>query len=147
MIQQRGSEAQAASRKCVSLLREIPQLSPDMPSMAMRTSIAKLCMELDLFNDACDILEMLLETTDKYAEVWYLCGVCYLHLNERDSAIEYFTGAGKTLTAVIQSGASDNGLGQSIVEMLKQAQALPSAPQEQKQQQQQQQGNGMDTAE
>jgi len=49
----------------------------EMPSYEFRTQCAKLCLELEQWETASDILDLLLEEYDGNAEIWYLSGFAY----------------------------------------------------------------------
>jgi len=62
----------------------------DMPSYEFRTQCAKLCLELEQWETASDVLDLLLEEFDENAEVWYLAGFAY-SFYEAEAALECLT--------------------------------------------------------
>ena len=49
----------------------------DYPSFSHRMNCIKLLIELKLFDNALDVLEINLEENDEDGETWYLLGWCY----------------------------------------------------------------------
>jgi tetratricopeptide (TPR) repeat protein len=61
-----------------------------MPSLEFRIVTGKLLIEVEKFEQACDILEGVMQEDDENAEVWFLVGTCYNALEDYDNALEYF---------------------------------------------------------
>jgi tetratricopeptide (TPR) repeat protein len=69
-------------------------------NVATKINVAKLLMELGLFEDGKFVLEYALGVDDSIAELWYLTGVCYGQLENNEDARTYLEQCVKMLKKV-----------------------------------------------
>jgi tetratricopeptide (TPR) repeat protein len=69
--------------------KRFPMNDLEMPLFSQRLSTAKLCIELELYEEALNVLETLLAEDDGDAEIWYLFGWTYYLTQEFSMAKEY----------------------------------------------------------
>nr|CCA15620.1 conserved hypothetical protein [Albugo laibachii Nc14]CCA16319.1 conserved hypothetical protein [Albugo laibachii Nc14] len=71
----------------------IMELADDnlMPDSVFRTVTGKLLIEVNMYDQACDILEDVVNEDDEDAEVWFLIATCYQNLGEAEEAVECFS--------------------------------------------------------
>ena len=72
-----------------------------VPSLASRLSTAKMCMEVELWPEAADVLDRMLAEDDTDMEVWFLLGESLLHSGEVDAALETVETAAAMVAAAI----------------------------------------------
>ncbi|EEB09006.1 fungal protein [Schizosaccharomyces japonicus yFS275] len=80
--QQRVDDAKAALKKCIDI---IFNAEPDveLPVYAVRTSIAKLLIEIGMHDEAHQLLMLLQKEDDQIVDTWYLLGWnCYVEAEE-----------------------------------------------------------------
>lgn len=70
----------------------------NMPAYPQRVSIAKLCIELALYQEALDVLQTLLAENDEDMENWYLFGWTYYLMQDMSAAKECLTKASEVRT-------------------------------------------------
>ena len=69
--------------------KSFPMNDLEIPLYAQRLSTAKLCIELELYEEALNVLETLLAEDDGDAEIWYLLGWTYYLTQEFSMAKKY----------------------------------------------------------
>jgi tetratricopeptide (TPR) repeat protein len=72
-----------------------------VPSLASRLSTAKMCMEVELWPEAADVLDRMLVEDDTDMEVWFLLGEALLHSGDVDAALETVETAAAMVAAAI----------------------------------------------
>jgi tetratricopeptide (TPR) repeat protein len=78
-IQGRIDESKAMLSGALQLLANIFDITdPTIPPYDMRVNMGKLAMEMEQWESAMPVFEKLLDEDDRYIEVWYLLGVCFL---------------------------------------------------------------------
>jgi tetratricopeptide (TPR) repeat protein len=65
----------------------------NLPTYSQRISIVKLCIEVQLYEEALDFLQTLLADDDEDVDNWYLCGWTYYLMQDMVAAQEYLTKA------------------------------------------------------
>ena len=58
-------------------------------SFETRTKCVRLCMELARYTEALELLEELLLEDDRYVELWYMTGACYVEEGDGIVGAEY----------------------------------------------------------
>ena len=97
--QARIGEAAKALADSLTLWKDLPSGNEGVPDFPTRISLARLLMEVEMENDAMEVLERLVEEDDTSVEAWYLGGWCAYLTAERSRASQ------KSAT----SGAGDAG--------------------------------------
>ena len=59
-------------------------MTGDAVSYETKCSIAKLLFELERYAEATPLFEELLRADDRFIEVWFLTGACYVRQGEGD---------------------------------------------------------------
>ncbi|EPY53745.1 fungal protein [Schizosaccharomyces cryophilus OY26] len=130
--QQKFEEAKEALKQCLqSISNAAVEDSIDLPTYAIRTSVARLLIEVEMHQAAHDLLIYLQKEDDEIVDVWYLLGWnCFVeaqNLQERGSASEddikellisaksYFLGA---LATYQKTMWDDEGILEHIKEIL-----------------------------
>lgn len=72
--QSRVEDARAALLRSLELWKDLPTMDPAVPDFPTRVSLARLLMEVELEQDALEVLERLVGEDDHSVEVWYLGG-------------------------------------------------------------------------
>lgn len=72
--QSRIDDAKAALLRSMEIWRDLPTEDPSVPDFPSRVSLARLLMEVELEQDALEVLERLVGEDDHSVEVWYLGG-------------------------------------------------------------------------
>ncbi|EPX71063.1 uncharacterized protein SOCG_01281 [Schizosaccharomyces octosporus yFS286] len=91
--QQNFDEAKEALQECLkSISKAAMEDSIDLPTYAVRTSVARLLIEVEMHQEAHDLLIYLQKEDDEIVDVWYLLGWnCYVeaqNLQEQGNASE-----------------------------------------------------------
>ncbi|KAL8770120.1 MAG: hypothetical protein Q9209_004158 [Squamulea sp. 1 TL-2023] len=81
--QQRVDEAKKALVDSLALWKHLPSGNETVPDFPTRISLARLLMEVEMVNDAMEVLERLTEEDDTSVEAWYLGGWCSYLTAER----------------------------------------------------------------
>ncbi|CEG44895.1 Tetratricopeptide TPR1 [Plasmopara halstedii] len=61
-----------------------------MPSLDFRTATGKMLIEVERYEEACDVLEGVMQEDDENAELWFLVGTCYRAMDDLPNALEFF---------------------------------------------------------
>lgn len=96
LIQGREEESKACIQKCLDIINSSDD-NLTSTNFEVKTNIAKICVELMLFEEAVNLLEMLLREDDRYAELWYLTGLSYRQLEDDRTAYQYLKRAATML--------------------------------------------------
>ena len=80
-----------------------------MPAYQSRLSLAKMCMEVELWTEASDILDRLIAEDDTVMEVWFLLGEAQLHSLDMSSAFDTVSTAAAIVSAAISSQGGGGG--------------------------------------
>ncbi|KAL8780585.1 MAG: hypothetical protein Q9213_006405 [Squamulea squamosa] len=81
--QERVDEAKKALADSLELWKDLPSGNESVPDFPTRISLARLLMEVEMENDAMEVLERLVEEDDTSVEAWYLGGWCSYLTAER----------------------------------------------------------------
>lgn len=74
--QLRKDEAKSALSKSMELWKDLPPEDPTVPEFAIRISLCRLLMEVEMELEALEVLERLILEDDQSVEAWYLGGWC-----------------------------------------------------------------------
>lgn len=72
--QARLEDARAALTRSMEIWRGLPTADPSVPDFPSRVSLARLLMEVEMEQEALEVLERLIGEDDHSVEVWYLGG-------------------------------------------------------------------------
>ncbi|KAJ8110052.1 hypothetical protein ONZ43_g5979 [Nemania bipapillata] len=72
--QSRFDDAKAALNRSLELWKDLPPEDPSVPDFPSRVGLSRLLMEVELEQDAIEVLERLVAEDDQSVEVWYLGG-------------------------------------------------------------------------
>ncbi|KAI9921202.1 hypothetical protein PsorP6_002108 [Peronosclerospora sorghi] len=61
-----------------------------LPSLEFRTATGKMLIEVERYEQACDVLEGVMQEDDENAELWFLVGTCYRAMDDLSNALEFF---------------------------------------------------------
>lgn len=61
-----------------------------LPPLEFRVFTGKLLIEVDKYEEACDVLEGVMQEDDENAELWFLVGTCYRAMDDLANALEFF---------------------------------------------------------
>ncbi|KAL8847710.1 MAG: hypothetical protein Q9221_007271 [Calogaya cf. arnoldii] len=86
--QERIDEAKKALADSLALWKDLPSGNEGVPDFPTRISLARLLMEVEMENDAMEVLERLIEEDDTSVEAWYLGGWCAYLTAERSKALQ-----------------------------------------------------------
>ena len=90
--QLRKDDARELLRSSLELWKELDIEDPDVPDFATRISLSRLLMEVEMLDEAIEVLERLIREDDQSVEAWYLGGWC-LHLLAQKEKEKPSTGA------------------------------------------------------
>ncbi|KAG6969769.1 hypothetical protein JG687_00003007 [Phytophthora cactorum] len=62
----------------------------NLPSLEFRTAMGKMLIEVERYEQACDVLEGVMQEDDENAELWFLVGTCYRAMDDLPNALEFF---------------------------------------------------------
>lgn len=82
--QTKQAEARDYLTKSIDIWKDLPPEDPDVPDFPTRISLARLLMEVDMFDEASEVLDRLIVEDNTSVEAWYLCGWCYRLIGERE---------------------------------------------------------------
>ncbi|KAK4058104.1 hypothetical protein OIO90_000843 [Microbotryomycetes sp. JL221] len=88
LSQQRPIEAKDAAIKGWSLWRDLGPEDPAFPPASARLTLAKILIELELYESALEILNVLEQEDDEDQEMWYLSGWAWNLLGQQRSGPE-----------------------------------------------------------
>lgn len=72
--QSRFDDAKAALNRSLELWKDLPPEDPSVPDFPSRVGLARLLMEVEMEQEAIEVLERLVGEDDQSVEVWYLGG-------------------------------------------------------------------------
>ncbi|KAI1763439.1 TPR-like protein [Hypoxylon sp. FL1150] len=72
--QERVDDAKAALTRSMELWKDLPPEDPAVPDFPSRVGLARLLMEVEMEQEAIEVLERLVGEDDQSVEVWYLGG-------------------------------------------------------------------------
>jgi tetratricopeptide (TPR) repeat protein len=72
--QNRLEDAKAALVRSLEIWKDLPPENPAVPDFASRVGLARLLMEVEMENEAIEVLERLVGEDDHSVETWYLGG-------------------------------------------------------------------------
>ena len=81
--QLRPDDARAALSRSLDLWKDLTPESPSIPDFPTRISLARLLMEVQMENEALEVLERMVLEDDQSVETWYLGGWCLYLLGGR----------------------------------------------------------------
>ncbi|TYZ63603.1 hypothetical protein PybrP1_002547 [[Pythium] brassicae (nom. inval.)] len=61
-----------------------------LPPLEFRVFTGKLLIEVEKYEEACDVLEGVMQEDDDNAELWFLVGTCYRAMDDLANALEFF---------------------------------------------------------
>ncbi|KAI9800068.1 MAG: hypothetical protein M1825_004250 [Sarcosagium campestre] len=67
-------DARATLTQSIELWEDLPPQHPQVPPFATRVSLARLLLEVEMYDEAMTVLERLVDDDDQSVEVWYLGG-------------------------------------------------------------------------
>ncbi|CAI5731255.1 unnamed protein product [Hyaloperonospora brassicae] len=68
------------------------------PSLEFRTATGKMLIEVERYEQACDVLEGVMQEDDENAELWFLVATCYRAMDDLPNALEFFEKCRRMLT-------------------------------------------------
>ncbi|KAI1479887.1 TPR-like protein [Daldinia eschscholtzii] len=84
--QERFDDAKAALTRSLELWKDLPPQDPAVPDFPSRVALARLLMEVEMEQDAIEVLERLVSEDDQSVEVWYLGGWGLYVMGEKQKA-------------------------------------------------------------
>ncbi|KAI0140128.1 TPR-like protein [Hypoxylon sp. NC0597] len=84
--QERFDDAKAALTRSLELWKDLPPEDPAVPDFPSRVGLARLLMEVEMEQDAIEVLERLVGEDDQSVEVWYLGGWGLYVMGEKQKA-------------------------------------------------------------
>jgi tetratricopeptide (TPR) repeat protein len=83
--QERLDEAKEALSRSIAVWKDIPLEveSDSRPDFAMRVSLSRLLMEVEMLEDATKVIEGLIRDDDESVESWYLGGWCQILVSQK----------------------------------------------------------------
>ncbi|KAJ2966540.1 hypothetical protein NUW58_g10641 [Xylaria curta] len=72
--QSRFDDAKAALNRSLELWKDLPPEDPSVPDFPSRVGLSRLLMEVEMEQEAIEVLERLVGEDDQSVEVWYLGG-------------------------------------------------------------------------
>lgn len=81
--QTRIPEAKKALADSISLWKDLPPEDTGVPGFPTRISLARLLMEVEMEEEALEVVERLVAEDDQSVEAWYLGGWCLYLLGEK----------------------------------------------------------------
>lgn len=109
LAQEKPKEAKESILACLALWKDLSFDDLLYPLYDQRIAMAKVLIELGLFEEATTICESLLEEDDTVLDTWYLLGVAQVSLGDDESALEALV---STLALMIRLPADDVDLEQ-----------------------------------
>ncbi|XXG99052.1 hypothetical protein Hte_005386 [Hypoxylon texense] len=84
--QSRIDDAKAALMRSLELWKDLPPEDPAVPDFPSRVALARLLMEVEMEQEAIEVLERLVGEDDQSVEVWYLGGWGLYVMGEKQKA-------------------------------------------------------------
>ncbi|KAI1137019.1 TPR domain-containing protein [Hypoxylon sp. FL0543] len=84
--QERFDDAKAALTRSLELWKDLPPEDPAVPDFPSRVALARLLMEVEMEQEAIEVLERLVGEDDQSVEVWYLGGWGLYVMGEKQKA-------------------------------------------------------------
>ncbi|OTA52814.1 TPR-like protein [Hypoxylon sp. EC38] len=84
--QERFDDAKAALTRSLELWKDLPPEDPAVPDFPSRVGLARLLMEVEMEQEAIEVLERLVSEDDQSVEVWYLGGWGLYVMGEKQKA-------------------------------------------------------------
>ncbi|KAI1770890.1 TPR-like protein [Hypoxylon cercidicola] len=84
--QSRVDDAKAALTRSLELWKDLPPEDPSVPDFPSRVALARLLMEVEMEQEAIEVLERLVSEDDESVEVWYLGGWGLYVMGEKQKA-------------------------------------------------------------
>ncbi|OTB16030.1 hypothetical protein K445DRAFT_106232 [Daldinia sp. EC12] len=84
--QERFDDAKAALTRSLELWKDLPPQDSAVPDFPSRVALARLLMEVEMEQDAIEVLERLVSEDDQSVEVWYLGGWGLYVMGEKQKA-------------------------------------------------------------
>ncbi|KAI1400377.1 TPR-like protein [Hypoxylon fuscum] len=84
--QERVDDAKAALTRSLELWKDLPPEDPAVPDFPSRVALARLLMEVEMEQEAIEVLERLVGEDDQSVEVWYLGGWGLYVMGEKQKA-------------------------------------------------------------
>lgn len=81
--QEKVDEARTALKRSMELWTDLPPLHPNVPDFPTRISLVRLLLEVEMEQEAIDVLERLVGDDDESVEAWYLGGWALFILGEK----------------------------------------------------------------
>ena len=86
--QTRMPEAKKALADSIALWKDLPPEDTGVPDFPTRISLARLLMEVEMEEEALEVIERLVTEDDQSVEAWYLGGWCLYLLGEKRENIQ-----------------------------------------------------------
>ncbi|KAI2621091.1 TPR-like protein [Hypoxylon sp. NC1633] len=84
--QSKTEDAKAALTRSLALWKDLPPEDPAVPDFPSRVGLARLLMEVEMEQEAIEVLERLVGENDQSVEVWYLGGWGLYVMGEKQKA-------------------------------------------------------------
>lgn len=88
LSQDRKEDAKASMLACLALWKDLSFDDLQYPLYEQRLAMSKVLLEVELFEEATEVLEGLLEEDDSVIDSWYLLGIAQVSLKDAEGAIE-----------------------------------------------------------
>lgn len=88
LSQDRKDDAKTSILTCLGLWKDLSFDDLQYPLYEQRLAMAKVLLELELCEEATEVLEGLLEEDDSVVDSWYLLGIAQVSLKDAEGAIE-----------------------------------------------------------
>ncbi|KAI4152141.1 MAG: hypothetical protein L6R39_001892 [Caloplaca ligustica] len=98
--QTRVEEARKALADSMELWMDLPSGAEGIPEFPVRISLSRLLMEVEMEEEAMEVLEQMVEEDDTSVEAWYLGGWCMYLIAERKKQAQQTTSNGTTIDDV-----------------------------------------------
>ncbi|TGJ88162.1 hypothetical protein E0Z10_g531 [Xylaria hypoxylon] len=86
--QSRFDDAKAALSRSLELWKDLPPEDPSVPDFPSRVGLSRLLMEVEMEQEAIEVLERLVGEDDQSVEVWYLGGWSLYVMGEKQKVKE-----------------------------------------------------------
>uniref|UniRef100_M4B8Z2 Bacterial transcriptional activator domain-containing protein n=1 Tax=Hyaloperonospora arabidopsidis (strain Emoy2) TaxID=559515 RepID=M4B8Z2_HYAAE len=97
LVQQNKKAAEELLEKTYRRLTE-HCTEDSLPSLEFRTATGKMLIEVERYEQACDVLEGVMQEDDENAEIWFLVATCYRAMDDLPNALEFFEKCRRMLT-------------------------------------------------
>jgi tetratricopeptide (TPR) repeat protein len=119
MAQCRDEEAKEEILNCLNLFISKEPGSPEFPSFDLRASLARNCIELQLYQDAYNLLTLLVREDDEHLINYYLFSLTCFNLGLKAECLEYSSCIIEKLEKF-----PDPELNEAVIELQEKAQLL-----------------------